>query len=72
MALKGSNALNREHAALCRELQEKKDDLASLLLEMHGRMISPRDVRLHEDAREALEDIRRKLQIVSLKLAAYH
>lgn len=67
-----ASILARQHAALCKELQVKKDDLASLLLEMHGRMISPRDVRLHEDAREALEDIRRKLQIVSLKLAQYH
>lgn len=72
MASRGAAALTKEYQDLCRQLQVKKDDLASMLLEMHGRMISPRDVRLHEDAREALEDIRKKLQIISLKLAQYH
>ena len=72
MASRGAAALTKEYQDLCRQLQVKKDDLSSMLLEMHGRMISPRDVRLHEDAREALEDIRKKRQIISLKLAQYH
>lgn len=72
MANRGAAALTKEYQDLCRQLQVKKDDLSSLLLEMHGRMISPRDVRLHEDAREAMDDIKRRLQLVCLKLAQYH
>jgi hypothetical protein len=63
------NELFQAHARLCRELQVRREDLAGALREMHGRMVTARDVRKHTEKEQAIEEVNRQLSTVALKIA---
>jgi hypothetical protein len=64
--------LTRTHARLCQELQVQRDALTKVLRDTYGRDVSDQDLEAHRLALIALEEVRKRLSAVSLKMAAHH
>lgn len=64
--------LARTHARLCQELQVQREALTKVLREIYGREVSDRDLESHRLAMIALEEVKKRLSAVSLKMAAHH
>jgi hypothetical protein len=64
--------LQQTHARLCHELQVQRDALTKVLRETYGRDVSTQDLEAHRLAMIALDEVKRRLSAVSLKMAARH
>jgi hypothetical protein len=64
--------LVQTHARLCQELQVQRDALAKVLRETYGREVKAEDLEAHRLALIALEEVRKRLSAISLKMAAHH
>jgi hypothetical protein len=64
--------LQQTHARLCHELQVQRDALTKVLRETYGRDVSSQDLEAHRLATIALEEVKRRLSAISLKMAARH
>jgi hypothetical protein len=64
--------LVQTHARLCQELQVQRDALTKVLRETYGREVKPEDLEAHRLAIIALEEVKKRLSAVSLKMAAHH
>jgi hypothetical protein len=64
--------LQQTHARLCHELQVQRDALTKVLRECYGREVSNTDMEAHRLATLALEEVKRRLSAISLKIASHH
>jgi hypothetical protein len=62
--------LVQAHTRLCDELYTKREALAAVLCQMHGRLISATEIDAHRLAAAAVDDVKQRLSAVSLKMAA--